>query len=117
MTCRLNILTAKPCLTVARSGAAGFISYQGYGCVVGDSAKLLLLKNENIANKYVYLFLKTILMANKFKYTYGRKVTEDKYSKEIMLLPSKQHGENGQFSPDWQYMENYIKALPYGDRI
>lgn len=34
----------EPCLTVARTGSAGFVAFQPYGCVVGDSAKILLLK-------------------------------------------------------------------------
>lgn len=109
-------LSEKQCLTVARTGSAGFISYQPNGCVVGDSAKILLLKNESHANKYSYLFLKTILMANKYKYTYGRKVTEDKYLNEQIMLPSIQ-GEFGNFVPDWDFMEKYIKELPYGDKI
>lgn len=101
----------QPCLTVARSGSAGYVSYQEKGCVVGDSAKILLLKKQEKGNKYVYLFLKTILMANKYKYTYGRKVTETKYLKEKIMLPVKNE------EPDWAYMETYIKNLPLGDKI
>jgi hypothetical protein len=108
-------LTEEPCLTVARSGSAGFISYQQFGCVVGDSAKILLLRNEKKRNSYIYLFLKTILMANKYKYTYGRKVTESKYLKEKIMLPATI--VNGEKTPDWNYMEQYMKLLPYGDRI
>lgn len=104
--------TEKECLTVARSGSAGYVAFQQYGCVVGDSAKLLLLKDNYSANKYIYLFLKTILMANKYKYTYGRKVTEEKYLKEKIMLPVTKTEE-----PDWHYMEKYIKNLPYGDKI
>ena len=29
----------------------------------------------------------------------------------IVNLPTKNN------EPDWEYMENYIKSLPYGDRI
>lgn len=107
--------TDEPCLTVARTGSAGFVSYQRFGCVVGDSAKILLLKNEENRNSYIYLFLKTILMANKYKYTYGRKVTESKYMKEKIKLPAIMI--NGEKTPDWVFMEQSIKALPYGDRI
>ena len=35
-----------------------------------------------------------------------------KLQNENVKLPSDANGE-----PDWQFMENYIKALPYGDRI
>ena len=103
--------TVKPCLTVARTGSAGFVSFQSNGCVVGDSAKILLLSDE-VASTERYLFLQAILTANRFKYTYGRKVTKDKYSAEWLKLPVDSEG-----NPDWQFMEDYIKALPYGDRI
>jgi hypothetical protein len=105
-------MTEAPCLTVARSGSAGFISYQPYGCVVGDSAKILVLRDREKGNSYTYLFLKTILMANKFKYTYGRKVTEAKYLEEKIMLPIVSKG-----MPDFKFMEQYMKSLPYGDRV
>lgn len=105
-------MTEKPCLTVARTGTAGFVAYQDNGCVVGDSAKILLLKDSGFANKYIYIFLATILNANRYKFSYGRKVTEEKYNDLIIRLPVTADG-----SPDYQFMESYIKTLPYSDRI
>ena len=90
------------CLTVARSGSAGFVSFHPTGCVVGDSAKILKFKNCSVGNTYTYLFLRTVLMANKYKYM----------TLNIMLPYKKDKKE-----PDWIFMENYIKSLPYGDRI
>ena len=100
----------KQCLTVARSGSAGFVSYQENGCVVGDSAKILTLKYEN-ANKYHYLFLRTILMANYYKFAYGRKVRIEQYENMHILLPAKDK------KPDWDYIEKYMKSLPFSDKI
>jgi len=105
-------MTENPCLTVARSGSAGFISYQPFGCVVGDSAKILELREKEKGSPYVYLFLKTILMANKFKYSYGRKVTETKYLQEKIMLPVVSKGV-----PDYDFMEKCMKTLPFGDRV
>lgn len=98
--------TDEPCLTVARTGSAGYVAFQPFGCVVGDSAKILLLKNNEAKSTLVYLFLKTILMANQYKYTYGRKVTESKYMSEVIMLPVT--SEN---FPDYHFMEEYIKSL------
>ena len=100
------------CLTVARSGTSGFVSFHQNGCVVGDSAKILLLKEPRAKTIQVYLFMQTLLAANRFKYTYGRKVTEALYKETAVKLPVSTDGK-----PDWQYMENYIKSLPYGDRL
>lgn len=112
----------KLCLTVARSGSAGFVSFQANGCVVGDSAKILLL-SDDIASMEVYTFLQSVLTANRFKYTYGRKVTEDKYLNDLIDLPvlhnidgtpfiddTKKYSDEG-YVPDWQFMEDYIKSL------
>lgn len=98
--------TDEPCLTVARTGSAGYVAYQPFGCVVGDSAKILILKDEIAKSPLVYLFLKTILMANRYKYTYGRKVTEDKYLSEIVMLPA-----ISPECPNWDFMVQYIKSL------
>ncbi|MBQ3378653.1 MAG: restriction endonuclease subunit S [Clostridia bacterium] len=115
-------LSEKPCLTVARSGSAGFVSFQIHGCVVGDSAKILLLEDD-VASTEVYVFLQSVLTANRIKYTYGRKVTEDKYLGDWIKLPV-QHNTDGSpiidvsckwsdegYIPDWQFMEDYIKSL------
>lgn len=112
----------RPCLTVARSGSAGFVSFQIYGCVVGDSAKILLLNKDNPTTEN-YVFIQTVLTANRFKYAYGRKVTEEKYMNDTIKLPIRHnpdgtpyidpdctYSEEG-YVPDWQFMENYIKSL------
>ncbi len=117
-----HTLSEKPCLTVARSGSAGYVSFQLNGCVVGDSAKILLL-GEDIASVELYTFLQTLLTANRFKYAYGRKVTESKYMNDVVKLPvkttedgtpfidiSKKYSKDG-YVPDWQWMEDYIKSL------
>lgn len=95
-----------PCLTVARTGTAGFVSFQPFGCVVGDSAKILLLKNEDYRRTNVYLFLRTILMALKYKYDFGRKVTEKLYLSEVMMLPALD--EN---TPNYDFMEQFVNLL------
>ena len=64
----------------------------------------------------------------KFKYSYGRKYRTH-INEAIIKLPiqrnlkggpiidaSKKYSKEG-YIPDWTFMENYIKALPYGDRL
>lgn len=98
------------------------------GCVVGDSAKILLL-SDDVASTEVYLFFQTVLQVNRAKYTYGRKVTKNKYLNDWIELPiqynpdetpfidaTHKYSDEG-FVPDWQFMEDYIKSLPYGDRL
>lgn len=63
-------------------------------------------------NKYNALFITTIMNKSRYKYQFGRKAFLNKLSTETIKLPITQEG-----LPDWQYMENYIKSLPYGDLI
>jgi len=102
--------TNSSCLTVARSGTAGCIHYFGHGCIVGDSAKLLQTKES--VSEHCYLFLATILKSLRYKYSYGRKVTEDKYVDEVIVLPSLAGRK-----PDWAWIDSYMKTLSYSDRL
>ncbi len=95
----------EPCLTVARSGSAGYVTFQENGCCVGDSAKILKLRKKG-QNREVFLFLRTILMMNKYRYTFARKVTADNYASELIELPADDKGE-----PDYLYMSSYMKGL------
>lgn len=75
------------------------------------------------------LFMVTILtFANADLFNYGRKMRRDTISDSLIKLPAKKD-KNGYvieksnlfsdegFVPDWEWMENYIKSLPYSDRI
>jgi hypothetical protein len=53
-----------------------------------------------------------VLNASVYKYSYGRARILSKIKDEIIKLPIDKNG-----SPDWEFMENYIKALPYSDKI
>lgn len=57
------------------------------------------------------LFLVTVIKANKYRYNYGRQANVTLPLLKLRL-PSKADGK-----PDWQFMENYITSLPYGDRL
>ena len=103
----------KNCITLARVGSAGAVNFHTR-CFIGDKAKALILlkKYEMYANKYVYLFLLPILALNKYRYAYGRGVVSENYKNLNIKLPVDKNG-----NPDWDYMEKYIKSLPYSDLI
>jgi hypothetical protein len=76
-----------------------------------------------------FVFQQALLTANRFKYAYGRKVTEDKYKNDVVKLPIKRnkdmspykdktqrYSKNG-YVPDWDFMDRFMTTLPYGDRI
>lgn len=96
--------STEACLTVARTGSAGFVAFHPHGCCVGDSAKIL--KPRDQISTEVFLFFRTLLMANKYRYTYARKVTEDNYKSEIIELPVNKEGK-----PDYEAIEKFVKTL------
>ncbi len=63
-------------------------------------------------NKYIGLFIATLIMNEQYRYSYGRAVYSNVAADMTIKLPVTPDG-----SPDWQFMEDYIKSLPYGDRL
>ena len=76
------------------------------------SQNILMLYNKNL-NKYSALFLTTMLKhIIKDKYSYNRPIQKEKFKNNLVKLPIDSQG-----NPDWLFMENYIKSLPYSDLI
>lgn len=79
-------------------------------------------------DQYIGLFISAIINKEKYKYSYGRAVYSNVIANMEIKLPiqkSDNHpiiDETCKFSdegyiPDWEWMGNYIKSLPYSDRI
>lgn len=60
----------------------------------------------------VGLFLSTIIKGDQYKYSYGRAVYSRVIENMVIRLPQTPDGE-----PDWKWMENYMRSLPYSDLI
>jgi hypothetical protein len=99
------------CITVNYNGSVGEAFYQNVPFCASDDVNVLYPKNW-ILNKYIGLFLITIIKFNKYRFGYGRKWTLDKMKETLIALPSTDDN-----APDWQFMENYVKALPYSDKV
>jgi hypothetical protein len=102
---------AANCITVNYNGSVGEAFYQATPFWASDDVNILYAKGWTL-NKYIALFVVTVIKANRFKFSYGRKWTLNKMKKSFIKLPVTAQG-----SPDWDYMECYIKSLPYSDRI
>lgn len=97
-------------LTVARNGSVGSAFYQPHPyCSSPDDIRILTPKFK--MNVFSALFIKTLIEKEKFRYAYGRKLGSKRIMNIIIKLPTKAG------SPDFEYMETYIKSLPYSDRI
>ena len=100
------------CITVNYNGSVGEAFYQAAPFWASDDVNVLYAKKTWKMNKYNALFIVTVIKADKYRFSYGRKWTLEKMKNSIIKLPEDKAGK-----PDLEYMENYIKSLPYGDRI
>ena len=85
------------------------ISYQPGPFVAGEH---IIAARAEWMNKYTGLFVTCLLRQERYRYSYGRAYKLDSIRNTELRLPVTSDGK-----PDWQWMENYIKSLPYGDRL
>lgn len=100
------------CITVNYNGSVGEAFYQSEPFWASDDVNVLYAKKFWQMNKYVAMFLITVIKANRYRFGYGRKWTLQKMKETIIKLPSNKNGD-----PDFAFMEKYIKSLPYSDKI
>lgn len=105
-----GICTEEGNVITADSAVIGFCSYQEKSFSASDHVEKLIPKFE--MNKYIALFLTTIINLENYRYNYGRKFNQTKIKETLIKLPIDSQG-----NPDWLFMENYIKSLPYSDLI
>ena len=90
--------------------------FQEFDYFSDDNIHTLLFKNKNYEkyyeNKYVNIFLVSILKELSRKYDYGRQVRLKRFEEEIISLPITKVGEL-----NFQFMERYIKSLSYSSDL
>ena len=101
------------------------IAYQSEPFVNGDH---IIVIRADWLNKYTGMFIVSLLRKERYRYSYGRAFLMDSIKNTKLHLPvKKQDGkpiidDSHTFSdegylPDWEWMETYIKSLPFSDRI
>lgn len=101
----------KNTITLATRGNDFKAFYQEYDIIT--IVRVINLKSVNFKlNKYIALFLCTIFKKSSSKFSYGRFLSGKNILKEKIMLPIDKNSK-----PDWQFMENYIKSLPYSANL
>jgi Type I restriction modification DNA specificity domain len=99
------------CITVANNGASvSSAFYQPNDFTCSHDVNVLLLK-ERPFNKYIALFICTLINQEKYRWSYGRKWRPSRMPFSEIKLPVR----DGR--PDFEFMENYIKGLPFSSAI
>jgi len=89
-------------------GSVGYTNYMDRDFI--GTINLTAGYNERL-NQYTGLFLTAVLDLERPKYSFGRKYRSN-IPNTYIKLPKTSTGK-----PDWDYMEEYIKSLPYGNKI
>ena len=117
------------CITVALGGSLGASYLQDEKFYTSQNVSVLEFENGVSVGAKIFI---SCLIMNESKYKYfpfGRELNTHIRTDFGFTLPIKhnvdgtpfieethKYSEEG-YVPDWRFMENYIKALPYGDRI
>lgn len=129
------------CELIVKNEALSYVE-EGNAITIGDTTATCFYQEEQFVtgdhmiviradwlNTYTGLFIVSLLNYEQYRYSYGRAFLMDRVKETILKLPicrnndgspiideTKQFSNEG-YIPDWRFMENYIKSLPYGDRI
>lgn len=95
------------CITIGAEGRIAF--YQKDDFIAG--VKVYTIRHMKL-NEKIGLFLCSLLNVNATKYKYTEARILDKLKQETITLPTTSDNQ-----PDWKFMEEYVKSLPYGDEI
>lgn len=96
-------------ISVNRNGSVGYSFYHPYKAYFSGDTRYLKLPKKN---KYIALFLTTVISQQRIQFGYGFKLGTERLSNMFINLPVDNDNH-----PDWQFMEKYIKSLPYSDLI
>jgi len=97
-------------ITVNYNGSVGEAFYQPIPFWASDDVNILYPKFE--LTPYIGIFICTIIRQEKFKFSFGRKWHSERMKQSKIQLPTNSAG-----NPDWIFMENYIKGLPFSGHI
>jgi hypothetical protein len=105
-----NFSTEKGNILTVDSAVIGYCSYQPLDFSASDHVEKLIPQFQ--MNKYVALFIATIINKEQYRYNYGRKASQTRLKRAKIKLPITKKGE-----PDFVFMENYIKSINYSSSI
>ena len=94
-------------ITLSNSGSVGYSFYHDYEFVASDHVTVIGIKDPSVPfTQEIADYLKPIFEAMRYKYNFGREISDERIIKEKILLPSDEIG-----NPNWNYMQTYISSL------
>ncbi len=105
-----NGYTDENCLSFACYGSIGEVFYHKNKSWISDNCNAIYLKDRNFTTE-IALFIATVMQLEKIRFSYGMTAKKERLETFKIKLPAK----NGH--PDYEYMENFMKSLPYSSSI
>jgi len=96
------------CITIGKVEMTNFYQPTPF-CATAD---VTILEPKFEMSGFCALFLKVVLDTEKYRWTYGNQIRLNDSQKIKIKLPATKDS-----TPDWQFMENYIKSLNYSKSI
>lgn len=107
-----NVIFPKFTLVMGNTGAGShtYTYLIAEEFVPNNNLTVLLPKQE--LNIYHKLFIINVIEHNRYRYNYGRIPSNERFLDSYLSFPVNDKGE-----PDWIFMENFIKTLPYSGSL
>lgn len=105
-------LFPKNAVCVTNNGSVGFAFFQPEEFTCSHDVNPLYRKDGIEFTPNTGLFIATMIMKDRYRWTYGRKWRPERMSKSKILLPSKDDE-----TPNWEYMERFFSKFPYADLL
>jgi restriction endonuclease S subunit len=97
-------------ITVCYNGSVAEAFYQPRSFWASDDVNVLYPRGFQL-NKYIGLFLASVIKQEKYRYNYGRKWHTERMKESVIKLPVKHS------TPDWEWMESFIKSMHYSKAV
>lgn len=108
---KAKIFSGGKYITVSNNGSVGYAFYQPHDFTCTHDVNPITTKNIEM-NAYIAMFISTLIELERYRWAYGRKWRPIRMPMSKIKLPVDNNGE-----PDWQFMEDYIKSLPYSSNL
>ena len=97
------------CFTVD-SAVKGYCSWHKENFSASDHVEKLIPNFD--CNNFIAMFLSTVINLEQYRFNYGIKCSQTRIENMRIKLPIKSAN-----NPDWEFMEKYIKTLPYSANL
>jgi type I restriction enzyme M protein len=99
------------CITITNNGSVGVAFYQDTDFTCSHDVNVILLK-EGSWNVYRAMFICALVELERYRWDFGRKWRPSRMPDSWIKLPITASG-----MPDWDFMETFVKSLPYSKSI